>query len=219
MLIDFAQCSQLIEITHGAPVRRIYHVGAHFGEEADAYAAQGVERVGWFEANQTLVPELERNIGRFAMEQFVVAHPLFDQNTMLELKVMNASMASSLYHLERHAQLYPQITLSEVRKVQAYRLDSLMVQTPSLLPWTDFDFMNIDTQGAELAVLRGLGAYIDQPSLKGLYLEVNSEHLYQGTPLIGELDTFLQAHNFHRVLTAWTQSGWGDAFYLRGRTF
>jgi FkbM family methyltransferase len=218
MLIDFSTCSQLIAAVYGEPVRSICHVGAHLGEEAAAYAASGVQRVLWFEANQSLVPQLEANIAAFAMQQCVVAHPLFDQNTLLELKVMNASRASSLYDLARHAELYPQITLSEVRKVQAYRLDSLLSQSPPVLPWTAFDFMNVDTQGAELAVLRGLGHYLDQLSLRGLYLEVNSEQLYKGTPLIGELDAFLQQHQFMRVLTSWTQSGWGDAFYLRACT-
>jgi hypothetical protein len=59
MLIDFNLCTKLIELTHGARVRKVYHIGAHEGEEASIYAQNMVSNVIWFEANVTLIEKLK----------------------------------------------------------------------------------------------------------------------------------------------------------------
>ncbi len=215
MLLEFSQCNQLIETLWGSRVAKVLHVGAHHGEEAAIYAAHGVQSVMWFEANAALIPTLEANLAQYAMQQYVFAHPLLDENRVVQFHITNNSQASSVFALDRVSHFYPQIVEQEVRDVQAYRLDSLMAGTPSHLPWTDPDFINIDTQGAELPILQGMGTYIDQPSLKGIYLEVNSETLYKGAPVVTEIDAFLAQHGFSRVMTHWTNAAWGDAFYLK----
>jgi hypothetical protein len=86
------------------------------------------------------------------------------------------------------------------------------------LKWHDFDFINIDTQGSELAILQGLGKYLSLDSLKGIYLEVNAEQLYKGIPVIGEIDTYLAQFNFLRCKTVWSNAGWGDALYVKPST-
>jgi FkbM family methyltransferase len=218
MLIDFSQCNGLMKASHGRSVRKIYHVGAHVGEEAAIYSANNVEQVIWFEANDSLFSSLSENIGKYKMDHFIVPYALFDENRQLKFNVTNNYQSSSVFELDKHAQYYPQIVISEVKQIQACRLDSLIELEDKYLPWTDFDFVNIDTQGAELAVLKGMGLYISQPSLMGVFLEVNRESLYKGIPLISEIDEFLFGKGFHRVLTKWTKEGWGDAFYLRSIT-
>lgn len=219
MLIEFAQCNQLIRALHGAAVKNVCHVGAHVGEEAAAYASNQVEQVIWFEANETLLPRLSQNIAQFSgMQQFIAPYALFHENAQLDFHVTNNFQSSSLFEIDKHAQYYPGITVQETKPVQAYRLDSLFELQPPYLPWTDVEFMNIDTQGAELAVLKGMGRYLDQASMKGIYLEVNSESLYKGIPLLPEIDSFLAEHGYCRVRTAWTQQGWGDAFYIKALT-
>ena len=215
MLIDFSQCSKLIEILHGDSVKKVYHVGAHIGEEASIYEANGVEQVIWFEANDSLIPTLNWNIQKYNMNQLIIPYALFDENKTMKFNITNNMQSSSLFDLDKHLLYYPQITVSEVKMVQAYRLDALINVTPRYLPWSDFDFINIDTQGAELAVLKGLGSYIDQPSIKGIYIEVNFESLYKEIPLITEIDQFLLLHRFHRMITKSTKDGWGDALYLK----
>jgi hypothetical protein len=58
MLIDYSLCSKLIELIHGVKVNKIYHIGAHEGEEASIYAQNLVSHVIWFEANIALVEKL-----------------------------------------------------------------------------------------------------------------------------------------------------------------
>ena len=48
-----------------------------------------------------------------------------------------------------------------------------------------------------------------------IYTEVNSDYVYKGCALIGELDEYLLRFGLHRVETKWTDCKWGDAFYIR----
>ena len=38
--------------------------------------------------------------------------------------------------------------------------------------------------------------------------------LYKNCGLIGDVDKFLEKHNFKRMKTVMTRYGWGDALYL-----
>jgi hypothetical protein len=78
---------------------------------------------------------------------------------------------------------------------------------------SEYDFWNFDIQGAELFALKGANTAIKYA--KAIYLEVNTEEVYKGCALIGELDNFLDKHNFKRVITKMTEYGWGDALYIK----
>jgi FkbM family methyltransferase len=215
MLIEFSRCNEIIRACHGAGVKKIFHVGAHTGEEALPYSRDGVEQVIWFEANHTLLPQLDDYIGQFSMQQTIIPYALWDKDETLTFNVTNNFQSSSFFELETHATHYPDIVVTETKQIQAFRLDNLIEMEPGYLPFADFDFINIDTQGAELAVLKGLGRHIGQPSIKGIYLEVNAEPLYKGIPLVAEIDDYLGGHGYCRIVTKWTKAGWGDALYLK----
>jgi FkbM family methyltransferase len=57
------------------------------------------------------------------------------------------------------------------------------------------DFLKIDTQGAELAILEGARSTLAR-SVFGVELEVNLAPLYAGQPAFGELDALLRASGF-----------------------
>ena len=215
MLIAFSECAAIVQALHGVRVEKVFHVGAHLGEEAGAYAASGVKKVTWFEANPVLIGPLMENLKRYSIEHYVIQGALFDKEASLILNVTNNFQSSSLFRLKKHADYYPEIIVTSTVQVTTHRLDAIIQNAPPILPWHDFDLINIDTQGAELAILRGLGDFIAMPSLKAIYVEVNSEPLYDGIPLIGDMDAFLASVGFARVKTVWTGSGWGDALYMR----
>jgi len=220
MLIDFTLCTKLVELAHETPVRKIYHIGAHEGEEASIYAQNMVSNIIWFEANMTLIEKLKKHIDSFKMTQHIIPCALWDEDSHFDFHVTNNPQSSSFFELSKHSDYYPSITVERIEKIKTYRLDTLINRSPKILPWSDFDFLNIDTQGAELSILKGLGSFIDSDSLKGIYLEINSEPLYKNIPLVDEIDDFLRAHGFFRVLTKWWAThGWGDGFYLKSRTF
>ena len=219
MLIEFSQCISLINACHNIDTKKIFHVGAHEGEEANIYFRNGISHVIWFEANQELIPKLKRHIDPIKMDQTIVPCALWDSNTTLAFNVTNNAQSSSFFSLDKHSQYYPGIVVQEVRNIKTFRLDDLIAREPQFLPWSDFQLLNIDTQGAELSILKGLGKNINSLALKGIYLEVNSQPLYKDIPLIDEIDSYLNQYGFFRILTKWwNNDGWGDAFYLKSRS-
>jgi len=206
MLINYEECLKLIE----GGCKKILHIGAHTGEEAEAYFKAGATHIIWFEANDSLIPELKKFIYQFNMSQQIFNIALWDKNETLTFKVTNNFQSSSFFDLEVHAKYYPHIEVVEEKELMGYRLDSI-----NGLQFYDFEFINIDTQGAELAILKGMGDLILSPSIKAIYLEVNKEELYKDIPLIDEIDEFLAGYQFTRALTAWTNEGWGDALYIK----
>jgi FkbM family methyltransferase len=215
MLIDYKNCVELIRACHDMTPKKILHIGAHTGEEAGPYQANGAEQVIWFEANESLIPALQAHLQTVPLNQQIIPAALWDSDTKLKFKITNNPQSSSFFDLEDHAKFYPQITVSEEREIQAYRLESLLDATPRQMMFSDFEFINIDTQGAELAILKGMGKYLHQPSVKAIYLEINRQELYKEIPLVAEIYAFLQPYHFYRIKSKWTTEGWGDAIYIR----
>ena len=86
---------------------------------------------------------------------------------------------------------FPEAERFEVVKQVRLRADTL----DSVLAANDMgtvDFLKIDTQGAELAILQGARRTLAQ-HVFGVELEVNFGPLYVGQPTFGELDAFLRA--------------------------
>lgn len=218
MLINFKDCSQIINLIHGINPTNVYHIGAHQGQEAKDYAENGVKKVMWFEANTDLISILESHINQFNLDNKIIPYALWSENKQLEFNITNHDQSSSFFELDKHAQYYPSIVVEKKRAIQAFRMDSLISVGASFLTWNDFHFINIDTQGAELEILKGFGSHLSNDSLKGIYLEVNSEPLYKGIPLVEQLDSYLAKFNFFRCKTAWSNAGWGDALYIKCET-
>jgi FkbM family methyltransferase len=218
MLIKFEKCVDVIQSIHNSPINTIFHIGAHEGQEAESYAQFNVKKVAWFEANPNLISKLEAHVNKFPIENQIIPYALWDKTTELEFNITNYDQSSSIFALDKHSEYYPNIFVNQKIMINAFRLDSLIEVSPKYLKWDDFDFINIDTQGAELAILRGFGKYLSSTKLKAIYLEVNSEKLYKNIPLVNEIDDFLKNFDFFRCITSWTQSGWGDALYLKRST-
>ena len=73
--------------------------------------------------------------------------------------------------------------------------------------------MNLDIQGVELRALKSMEKYLQH--VKYIYTEVNTEQVYKGCNLIGEIDEYLKQFGFGRVAQqTYKQFGWGDAFYI-----
>jgi hypothetical protein len=76
------------------------------------------------------------------------------------------------------------------------------------------DTLYMDTQGSELAVLRGCGdALLAQ--MRAILTEVSTEEHYEGGCLMSELDAFLAERGFKRTVTHLPPLGHGNALYER----
>jgi FkbM family methyltransferase len=212
MLIPFSKCVELI-----GPINGIIHVGAHVGEEAKDYCDHGVKKVLWVEANKNLMKHLYDNVKMLPMKSEFVNEVLGDvDGKKVTFNVTNDNQCSSILPFGTLNQHHPNIHIVERRDLTAKRFDSFYKEKQAFLNMFEYDFINLDVQGAELHVLKGFGNLFQQfPNIKAIYCEVNEEALYEGTALMPEIDVYLMQFGFHRKLTKITEFHWGDALYVR----
>jgi FkbM family methyltransferase len=129
----------------------------------------------------------------------------------LSFMITNNKESSSIFNFGTHAIEHPQVFEIERRRLKSITLNTLFERNN--IPHDRYDFINIDIQGAELKALKGAVRIL--PHIKAIYAEVNEKMLYEGAALLPELDEYLAAFNFKRVITNMTRHGWGDALYIK----
>jgi len=196
---------QLIR-TYRIKATGVLHLGAHLGEEADAYDDVGMPQVIWIEADPRVYERLTEALqGRSNHRTY---RALLDrQDATAVFHVANNGQSSSLLGFGTHTRYYPEIRFVEDVRMSTVTVDRLW----SMNDWTSLNFWNLDLQGAELRVLEG--ATNSLAACDYLYCEVNREPLYEHCVLVEDLDTYLG--DFARVVTQWTEHQWGDALYIR----
>jgi FkbM family methyltransferase len=191
-------------------VRGAIHVGANIGEEAGWYDQHGFSKVVWFEPNLDLIPTLQENIAKFPNQ---ICYPCGIHDTLKEgtLHISNnGGQSSSILEFGTHSINHPSVVYVKDMTIQFRRLDELF---ESELNIEEFNFLNIDTQGTELKViksLRGLVAKFDY-----IYAVVNDDQVYKNCALVTDIDRYLLPFGFTREITKMTKAHWGDALYKR----
>ena len=182
----------------------VIHIGAHAAEESSDYQQYGWSPVIWIEANPMLIDRLKEIV---PAEDMVICAALWDEDELsLVFNLANNGESSSLLQPVTHLIEHPDIKFETHLTLSTKRLDSILTEIPN--------FLNLDVQGAELHVLRGLGKLVE--SLDYIYTEINDEELYKDCAKLKDLDSFLESKGFYRVcLRRNGRSGWGDAFYAR----
>lgn len=119
----------------------------------------------------------------------------------------------------------PQIEIIETRQVQTVALDSYL----PTVGIHHIDFLELDTQGTELEVLRGAEIFLSS-SILGIKVEVEFSPMYLDQPLFSDVDAYLRqfgfvlfdllrhryrGQNYSRDLDTRGQLLYGDAFYLK----
>ncbi len=201
MLFTVRELSQI----WGISPQGVVHIGAHLAEESDEYTRFNWKPVTWFEAQTDLVAILRETLDSSINE--IHEATLWDVNDLeMVFNVTNNGQSSSLLNLGKHATDYPEIVVKQKQIKKTIRFDSPTIKT------SHFDFINLDVQGAELHVLKGMGQRI--LDAKWIYTEINKTDVYDGCVQIAEMDSFLKEKGFHRIATRWCfGKGWGDALY------
>lgn len=196
----------------------ILHVGAHKCEEITDYERFiPRNKILWVEAIPALVEKCKNDFPDINIEQAVIT----DKNETVTFNISNNGESSSILELGTHSVLHPKIYY--IYKFQAEtKLLSQFINNYNI----NYNFLNLDIQGAELKALKSLGNILHQ--FDYIYTEVNSSYIYKNCALIGEIDNYLTAFNFVRVETEWwvhnpdnsnnypdNSNNWGDAFYIK----
>lgn len=207
MLIDLKElCKKYDFIPKG-----VIHIGAHKGEERTIYDDLRVKNIIWVEANPFIYQELMgilKPLENHKGYNYLITD-VDDVN--YDFLITNNGQSSSILELDKHKQHHPDVHVTNVINLKSIKIDTLIEQED--LDIQDFDFINLDIQGAELLALKGFSEGLKH--IKYVYTEVNTASVYKNCALIEELDEYLKEFGFKRVETSITGWEWGDAFYIK----
>lgn len=195
---------------YGLTVKDILHIGAHWGQEAASYNALGVENVIFVEAIPSLFEKLKKNLRNYPNFTAVCAVCSDVTGAEVEFNVSsNDGGSSSMLGLGNHANLYPQIRYVETLKLKTITADDLVAEH---CPGKDFGLVVLDTQGAEMHVLRGATNVLKRAA--ALWIEVSEEPLYEGGCTFDEVTSYVREFGFRLRQVHINAQGWGDALYV-----
>jgi FkbM family methyltransferase len=137
-------------------LRTVVHVGAHTGEEVDAYRRHGAQRIVLVEANPDSYELLTRRYGSdLKVDVFHAAVTDHDgtETLLLHTNAQGRTESASLLPMKRLGEIVTTLRTERAVEVPALRLDSLLDELgvePAAI-----GLLVLDIQGAELAALRG----------------------------------------------------------------
>ena len=192
------------------PIRGACHIGAHYGDEKKTYHELGIKDVVWFEADPQTFQILKGNVSPYGHLTYNVL--LADEEKNYRFNVTsNRGASSSLLRLKKHAQHHPHVVVTSFKELPGRRFDSFAQEIG--LDLSKYNLLNIDVQGAELHVIKGMGDLID--NFDYVMAEVNDAELYEGCALFPQLSDYLHDRGFSMQTKSMTKYEWGDDFYVR----
>jgi FkbM family methyltransferase len=184
----------------------ILHVGAHECEEIFSYEKYiNRNKILWVEALPDKVELCKQRFPELLIENAIVSN----NNEMVTFNRSNNGQSSSILDLGLHKIHHPHVWY-----VDSFTSETKMLKDIICNYEINYNFINLDIQGAELKALIGMEEYL--PTIDYIYSEVNSDYVYEGCSLVTEIDEYLNNFGFKRVETKWFENcQWGDAFYIR----
>ena len=204
MLINFTN----IYNKYSMNIKGIVHIGAHYGEEIQEYVNNGIQKITVFEPLSKNFDILSQRMQKVNadIQGYQVALGS-EKGTATMYLSSNQAQSSSILKPKQHLELHPDVFFEGTEDVEVSLLDEYDIG--------DANFINIDVQGYELEVFKGSIETLKQ--IDYIYCEVNRDEVYEGAPMVEELDEFLGEYGFERVETEWpaTYYTWGDALYIK----
>lgn len=119
------------------------------------------------------------------------------------LEHLNRIRKPKVYHISKY-------DIERIEQVKCVRFDTILDGLD-----INFDFLKVDTEGADFQVIKSLGEYLDTQII-AIHTELYFEELYEGIALFPEVNKFLYQHNFHleRRLNG-VHPYWANFLYIR----
>ncbi len=194
-------------------IRGVIHLGASIGHELNEYLTAGAKKVVLVEA----VPEV---FGRLC-ENAKIHSNVTCINACLSDKdgeevVFNISsndaQSSSFLEFDQHTIQHPTVKFIDKIKLSTSRFDTVFKGDIS-----EYNYLSLDLQGAELLALKGMGDLLRY--IQYIYCEVSEIPMYKDQPLLADIDAYLLSFGFERKQYYGTSHGWGDALYIKNPNF
>jgi FkbM family methyltransferase len=204
------------------PLKTVVHVGAHLGEEVDAYRRHGARRILLIEANPSSCTALRETFGDDSGVEVIHAAVTDHHGTARLLLHMNArgeTESASLLRMKRLGEIVSTLRTEGSVDVPALTLDRLLEEAQANA--SEIGLLVVDVQGAELSVLRGAPRTLS--AVDAVLIEVALVELYEGAGREEEVEALFIEAGF-RVLSGLDYElyecdrrfrAWGDRLFVR----
>lgn len=198
----------------------IIHVGAHRGEELDSYYNLGAKNLIMIEPNPEVFQEMQDLISNrnydIDIKTFMIAcdNKISEEDLHLiygpdaGYMVGNKGCSSFLKPISNRLKEWYKNTI----KVKTISLDTLFEDNN--LIFKDYQFLNIDVQGAELRVLEGAQKVLQNVNYINIEVTWNNFD-YENNSTLAEVENFISSLGFTMVKLEKMTSDWGDALFKR----
>jgi FkbM family methyltransferase len=203
MMLDIVKLFKKYNI----PPKGVIHVGAHEGGEVEFYQELNIPKMVFIEANPEVYKRLVENV-KDLLDVRTICMAISNETGTCDLHITSMDQSSSILSLKYHKTVYPDIVEAACIEVPCSTLDNLF---EGLL---DFNFINIDIQGAELLAFQGAENLLKN-YVVAINTEVNYKEMYEGCALKKDIDKFLGRFGFVCKETITPHPTWGDAFYVK----
>jgi FkbM family methyltransferase len=216
-----AAIEHFVAVLNG-PLGNVVHVGAHSGEEVDAYRRHGAKRIVLIEANPANCEALAETFGADSDVEVVHAAVTDHQGTdrlLLHTNARGETESASLLRMKQLGEIVSTLRTEGAVEVPATTLDRLLEEAE--VDVSAIGLLVCDVQGAELSVLRGATRTLK--AAKAVLTEVALVELYEGAAGEEEIAGVLGAAGFEEVagLDYELYEGdrrfraWGDRLFVR----
>ena len=174
-------------------VKNLVHVGANMGQERELYARRGLG-VLWIEPIKSVFDVLLENIRPYPRQRAVNAL-LSDapgKEYRLHLAANGGASSSILEPAEGHLITFPDIKFQGSITMLSETLDNLLDSDVR-----QYDALVLDTQGAELLILRGSTRHLK--GFRYIQAEAADFELYSGYPMASEIIAYSAEYGFSMI--------------------
>lgn len=215
-------------------IKGVIHVGAHEGQETLSYINENISKVILIEANPYRFENLKESIqtGRYCTNCTPLEYIFLNQEQADILKkytVYNYAISDveegflefnlsnydggvdSLFKINNFGTSSSWVNYEHVDKIKVptITLDNLIKDK------NEFNFLNIDVEGAELLVLKGSVELLK--NIDFILLETQDIRRFDGSCTKQDLIDYLKNFNFKLVEYFDTGKNWGDSFFIKNK--
>ncbi len=170
----------------------VVHIGANTGQERDMYHRLGL-RVLWVEPIPSVFAQLRENLTDYPAQEAVQALVSETDGAEVTLHIAsNNGESSSILPPAGHLQSWPEVRFDQQIRLPTVTLPTLLERNKAVLPRRTA--LVLDTQGAELMILRGAGALLR--SFRYVKAEGADYVAYECCPTVQMLDDFMREQGF-----------------------
>lgn len=173
----------------------VIHIGANDGGERDSYARRNL-RVIWIEPNPEIFEILKQNLQGYSGQQAFQYLVTDKDEAEYEFHIANNNgLSSSILDLKLHKELCPQIDYEKTIKLRSTTLTSLLMKES--ISVEEYPALVLDTQGAELLVLKGAADVLD--AFRFINLEVADFESYKDCCQLKDIELFMRGRGYQEI--------------------